>query len=65
MNALVQIRWTIDIPEERLVKLVGRPDDGSDKWFEASGDAAEEWVRDNIIECLEFATGEPDVECVS
>lgn len=63
-NALVDVRFTLDIPEGKLEELVGRPDDGSDRWYEESFDRAEEYVRDNLPEAIErHALGEPDVEC--
>jgi hypothetical protein len=64
-NALLHMRFTLDIPEEKLEALVGRPDDGSDDWFAESAAKAEEWARDDIRGALDYASDEPEVECVA
>jgi ATP-dependent protease HslVU (ClpYQ) peptidase subunit len=64
MNALVSVRFTVDVPEPVLERLVGRADDESDEWYRAACEAAEEWVRDDLLRALEHA-GEPDVDCDS
>lgn len=64
-NALVQIRWTLDIPETKLVTLMGRPDDDSDDWYQESAGKAEEYVRENIMDAIGNYGHiyEPDVSC--
>lgn len=64
-NTLVTVRWTLDIPEDKLAELVGRPDDDTDEWWQESGEKAAEYVRDNIMDALERygQAYEPDVEC--
>jgi hypothetical protein len=60
-NVLVDVWFTVDVPEDRVLKLVGRPDDDSQEWYEAAGIAAGEWVRDNMMDALDLAEP-PDIE---
>lgn len=63
-NCLVRLRWTLDIPEEKLAQLVGQPDDGSEEWHQQSGDKAKAYVEDNLMDAIsEYGHRyEPDVE---
>lgn len=61
-NALGRIVTPIDIPESKLVELVGEPDDGTERWFEAACNEAESWVKENLAETLEQYADEPEVE---
>lgn len=60
-NVLVDVRFVVDVPAEKVEKLVGRADDESQDFYEAACIAAGEWVRDNLSDALDLA-GEPDVE---
>lgn len=60
-NVLVDVRFVVDVPESRVLQLVGRPDDDSQEFYEDACVAAGEWVRDNMMDALDLA-GEPDVE---
>jgi hypothetical protein len=61
-NALVDLRFTLDIPEDKVEKIAGRPDDGSQEWHEHAWQAVEDWVQDNAPDAMEFVSDEPDVE---
>lgn len=61
-NVLVTVRFTVDVSEERVEGLVGRPDDSSDDWYSDAYQAAQDWVADNLPVALESTTGEPEVE---
>lgn len=63
-NILVHLAFTVDVPEERIAALMGKPDDDSDAYYEAATYKAEEWVRDNLRDALDL-TGEPDVEAMA
>ena len=63
-NVLVHVSFTVDVSEERITRLMGRPDDDSDGYYENATYKAEEWVRDNLPDALESA-GEPDVEAMA
>jgi hypothetical protein len=60
-NVLVHVTYVVDVPEEKVAALVGRPDDESQGWWEKASDRACDWVRDNLPDVLE-STGEPEVE---
>lgn len=64
-NALAHIRFTLDIPEERIKAICKNhgldPDNEDD--YEAICDAVHEWALDNWPDHLELMTGvEPDIE---
>jgi hypothetical protein len=52
-NALISVRFTVDVPEEKLADIAATPDDGTDSWYEEAAVAAEEWVRDNPMDAIE------------
>lgn len=52
-NILVRIEWTLDIPEEDLVAMVGRPDDGGPEWYGEAGEQAAAYVEDDLHGALE------------
>lgn len=65
-NAIATLRMTLDIPKEKLVDLVGWPDD-EDKaeggWYRRACEAAQSWIEENGPEAIEkYATSE-EVEC--
>jgi hypothetical protein len=60
-NVLVDVRFTVDVPKERVESLMGRPDDDSEAYWQQAADKAAGWVRDNLADALELA-GEPQVE---
>jgi hypothetical protein len=62
MNALVSLRFTIDVPEDVIERLMGRPDDDSDGYYESASHKAEEWVSDDLMRAIEHAADEPRVE---
>lgn len=60
-NAIARIQITLDIPREKLIELVGLPDD-EDKaeggWYQRACEAVQEWIEDNEVEAIEqYATG--------
>jgi hypothetical protein len=61
-NVLVQVRFTVDVQEERIASLVGRPDDDSDAYYEQACAKASEWVAENLPVALDMVRDEPDVE---
>lgn len=64
MNALADVHFKLDIPEDKLAELVGRPDDDSDGWRQEACEAAEEWIRNYTPEALEkYSDGLAEVEC--
>lgn len=62
MNALVDVRFTLDIPEHIVNREAGEPDDGSQRWFEKAMINVEQYVREDIVGALEYAYDEPEVE---
>lgn len=60
-NVLVDVRFVVDVPESKVLQLVGRPDDSSDGWYEEACVTAGEWVRDNLMDAIDLAK-EPDIE---
>lgn len=63
-NIIYSLRYSVDLPEDFLEGLVGRPDDESDEWYEQAGQAGEDYVRDNPLEAIEhFSADEPEVDC--
>jgi hypothetical protein len=64
MNACVELRFTLNLPQHVLERLVGRSDDGSDEWHEEAGAAAVEAVENDWYEFIDCA-GPPHVECLA
>lgn len=63
-NAIVDVRFFLDLPESKLVELVKDIPPDDETWFEAACNAAEQYVADNLSDCLDrYATNEPDIEC--
>ncbi len=60
-NAIAHIQITLDIPREKLIELVGLPDDeerAEGGWYERACEAAEAWIADNETEAIAwYATG--------
>jgi hypothetical protein len=65
-NALARIDIRLDIPREKLIELVGMPDD-EDKaeggWYQRACEAAQEWIELNEIEAIEQYAQESEVSC--
>ena len=61
-NALARVTYRLDVPEEVLEKLVGRPDDDSEEWYQESLARLEEELKDEPLPFLVYAAAEPDVD---
>lgn len=60
-NMLIGVHFTVDVPEERIEKIIGHP--LTDANFESATGAVEEAVRDNLRDYIEnHSPSEPDVE---
>jgi hypothetical protein len=63
-NHLIHVRFTLDVTEEKLAALMGRPDDGTDGWHEESYGKAIQYVEDNLMDAIDQygQVYEPEVE---
>jgi hypothetical protein len=64
MNALGRIVYHINVPEEHLTTLMGgKPDDGTDEYFQEALKRLERAVSDDPMHyVIEHSHSEPDVE---
>jgi len=63
-NELVHLNFTLDIPEEVCEKLIGRPDDGSDDYYQEIAEKLQAAVADEPSRFLEYVT-DTEVEIVA
>lgn len=62
-NAIVDLRFKLNLSEETVEKIAGRPDDNSQEWHEEAWKRVEEAVREAPAHYLsDFVTDEPEVE---
>ena len=62
-NALVELRFRLDLSEEVVERIAGSPDDDSQEWHERAWLKIEEAVKEAPAHYLaDHATDEPEVE---
>lgn len=61
-NMIVDVRLSIDLPHHAIEDIVGRRDDGTDRWIDEAVDAVQVRMREEFHEYLDYASGEPDVD---
>jgi hypothetical protein len=64
MNVIVQARFSINIPESVVEKLMGRADDGTEVYYEAALEKVENAVKEDFEHYAEYIMDEPAVEAV-
>jgi hypothetical protein len=65
-NALADIRFTLDLPEDVVAKLTaGKPDDGSNAWYEWACHRVEDAVRDDLPRFMDHLSDGPEVEVMA
>lgn len=52
-NALIDVRFTLDIPPEKVVAICGE-DDGSEDWFQKAYDKLEHHMQDMWHDYLDY-----------
>lgn len=64
MNVIVQARFSINIPESVVEKLMGRADDSTEEYYEKALDKVEQAVKEDFEGYAEYIMDEPEVEAV-
>lgn len=62
-NALVSVRFMLNITEDQINSIVGREDDDSDEYVDYAHNAIEDYMKEEFYNYLDQMTnGEPDIE---
>ena len=64
MNCIVQARFSINIPESVVEKLMGRADDSSEEYYEKALDKVEQAVKEDFDFYSQYIMDDPEVEAV-